>query len=155
MQGGCSPHAAAAADAFYFSLFGFVVFASSVAPRNSWRPPLASCFGMRSAKRINLSFLRLRVLLPDAPASAFSSFFGILTSGRLLLRNEWNRSRCQLHRKRRTPFAFQDRIERGSAWFAQPTPNRFDDVDIMFHWIVLSLVAGIDAKPIWRSSKPF
>ena len=27
-----------------------------------------------------------------------------------------------------------DRVEGDSAWFAQPAPNRFDDVDIIFHW---------------------
>jgi hypothetical protein len=27
----------------------------------------------------------------------------------------------------------EDCIERGSAWFAQPTPNRFDNVNIVFH----------------------
>ena len=61
-------------------------------------------------------------------------------------------SRCRRHRN---CVLRKDRIERGLAWFTQSTPNRFDDVDIMFHGLLVSLVGRTDAKPIWQSCKPF
>jgi hypothetical protein len=63
----------------YFSFVGFVVCVASVAPNGNWRPPMTFCFGIRSSRRINLSFLRLRLGFADSPAGAFSSFLGTLT----------------------------------------------------------------------------
>ena len=41
----------------YFSFVG--LFVLSVTPNSNRCPPVTSCFGIRSFKRINLSFLRL------------------------------------------------------------------------------------------------
>jgi hypothetical protein len=38
------------------------------------------CFGMRSSRRINFSFLRFGLRLVNSPAGAFFLFFGLLTS---------------------------------------------------------------------------
>ena len=65
--------------AIYFGLFGRC--AVSVTPKGNWRPPLTSFSGIRSSRRINLSLVRLRLLIPDSVAVAFFLFFGVFTLG--------------------------------------------------------------------------
>ena len=60
----------------YFGLF-FVCIVS-VTPKSTC-PPLTSFSGIRSSRRINLPFVRLRLLLPDSAAGASFWVFGVFT----------------------------------------------------------------------------
>jgi len=75
--------------AIYFGLFGRGVV--SVKPKGNWRPPLTSFSGIRSSRRINLSLVRLRLLLSDSAAGASFLFFGVFT---LFL--SWYQHPCQV-----------------------------------------------------------
>jgi hypothetical protein len=59
-------------------LFWVVSRCCSVTPKGK-RPPLTSFSGIKSSRRINLSFVRLRVLIPDSVAGAFFLSFGVFT----------------------------------------------------------------------------
>jgi hypothetical protein len=52
--------------------------AVSVTPKGK-RPPLTSFSGIKSSRRINLSFVRLRPLISDSAAGASFLFFGVFT----------------------------------------------------------------------------
>jgi len=62
--------------AIYLGLFLVCV---GLTPKGSCCPPLTSFSGIRSSRRINLSAVRLRLLIPDSSAGAFFLFFGAFT----------------------------------------------------------------------------
>src|SRR4030095_3677144 len=72
-------------DIFCFLIYGLMfVFVSSATPNNNFRPPVTFCFGIRSSRRISLSFPRLGRRLVGSAALAFFLFFGALTSPALI-----------------------------------------------------------------------